>query len=322
MSLLPSTPATLFHEQTAEADRFLPEGPRPIVVDGRPALAWVNIQTAENATAGDIHVRYWDTGEHRVFPQVKRPGFFIPTDRPNTLFVGREKEVGTLDLSTNVWTPLATISDRNTRTIINDGEVVPGGRAVVFGTKDVRFEDTIADLYLFTLDDNRVSVLAPKQMCSNGKVFARTAEGLLLYDIDTPSRRVTRYRLDIATRQVSDSKTAIDLRAAAGFPDGMVDVGDGSVIVAFYNPTSTGLGKAVRYSLETGTAVEEWTTPGSPRVTCPLLVERDGRVVLILTTASEGMPPEMRKRCPNAGNLFVAETTLKSLPVAEHVRLG
>jgi hypothetical protein len=44
-------------------------------------------------------------------------------------------------------------------------------------------------------------------------------------------------------------------------------------------------------------------------------------VKLVLTTAVEGMPPEMRSRCPNAGCLFVADTALTGVPVAEVVRV-
>src|SRR5262245_66543665 len=112
-----STRTTVLHAQRSEADRFLPEGPREVTVEGRPALAWVNIQTAPDATSGDIHVRFWD-GEHRTYAQSKRPGFLLPTDRPDTLFVGREKEIGMLNLATNVFHPLGAIGDSNPRTII------------------------------------------------------------------------------------------------------------------------------------------------------------------------------------------------------------
>ena len=67
--------------------------------------------------------------------------------------------------------------------------------------------------------------------------------------------------------------------------------------------------------------IEEWTTPGSPRVTCPLLVKRPDGVKLILTTATEGMPAEMKATCPEAGNLFIADTSLTDCPVPELVRL-
>jgi sugar lactone lactonase YvrE len=299
----------------------LPEGPRAVTVEGRPAVAWVNIQTSADATAGDIHVRFWD-GEHRTYAQTRRPAFLIPTDRPDTLFVGREKEVGLLHLTNNTFHPLAAIDDPSPRTIINDGQVVPGGRAVVFGTKDIQFADPIASLYLFTLADHKVSVLADRQTCSNGKVFAGKGDDLLLYDIDTPKKNVVRYRLDVAPRAVSAPEVVVDVSRHAGFPDGMVDAGNASVIIAFYNPAPANQGRALRFDLRTGSAVEEWTTPGSPRVTCPLLVERDGKVRLILTTATEGMPAEQRSACPNAGDLFWADTDLVTVPPADFVRLG
>ncbi len=321
MTALRSTIATVFHSQSSDADRFLPEGPRSVVVEGRPGIAWVNIQTATDSTRGDIHVRLWD-GEHRAHVQPARPGFWFPTDCPNTLLVGMEKQVGTLNLTTNTYTALADIGDPNPRTIINDGEIVPGGRAIVFGTKDVRFAFPVAKLYLFTLDDRRLSVLAEGQLCSNGKCFAQDANGLVLYDIDTPHRNVVRYRLDLAGRAVSEKSEVLSFRDEPGFPDGMVDVGDGTVIVAYYNPEPVPAGRAVRYDLKTGKAVEEWLTPGSPRVTCPLLVEHEGRVRLVLTTATEGMPAEMRGSCPSAGDLFWAETNLERISSSEIVQLS
>jgi sugar lactone lactonase YvrE len=310
-----STTAAVFHSPAAEDDRFLPEGPRAVTIEDRAALAWVNIQTAGDSTVGDIHVRFWD-GEHRTHRQPRRPGFLLPTDRPNTLFVGMEKDVGLLNLVTNTFTSLATIPDVSPRTIINDGEVVPGGRAVVFGTKDVRFADPIAHLYLFTLD-GRLTPLAERHLCSNGKVF----DGPMFHDIDTPRRNVIRYRLDLDARRIHEEGIVLDLSSQAGFPDGMCAGGGGTVIIAFYNPDAVPQGRAIRFDLKTGAALEEWTTPGSPRVTCPLLHAVEGTTRLFLTTAVEGMPDSMRSQCPNAGSLFAADTGLTA-PPGEVVRLG
>lgn len=320
MPAVPSTPATVLLSPPAESDRFLPEGPRAVTVEGRPALAWVNIQTAPDATAGDIHLRFWD-GEHRTYAQTRRPGFLFPTDRPDTLLVGREKEIGLLNLANNTFHALASIDDASPRTIINDGEVVPGGRAIVFGTKDVQFADTIANLYLFTLDEYQVSVLAAGQVCSNGKVFAREESDLILYDIDTPKKNVVRYRLDVPRRMVSEPQVVLDVAGHDGFPDGMADVGDGTVIIAFYNPAPVSEGRAMRFRLRTSAVIEEWTTPGSPRVTCPLLVDHEGQVRVVLTTATEGMPGDQRLTCPHAGDLFWAATSLRAAPPSEVVRL-
>lgn len=321
MDSILTTEAHVLVAAETEDDRFLPEGPRSVTVEGRAALAWVNIQTSADATTGDIHLRFSDNSEQRKLPQSARPGFLLPTDRPNVVVVGREKELGTLDLVTAEWATLAKIPDDNPRTIINDGEIVPGGRAVVFGTKDLRCADPIAHLYLFTLEDQRVHVLAAGQVCSNGKVFIQEGDILVLFDIDTPRRAVTRYRFDLKRRTAHQAGVAIDLQATPGFPDGIVSAGGSTAIIAFCNPDRGGDGRAGRYHLRTGELLEEWTTPGSPRVTCPLLAPRDGRMQLVLTTAVEGMPDEQRRTSPNAGNLFIADTTLRSIPFAEPLRL-
>jgi sugar lactone lactonase YvrE len=317
MSDFPSTEAHVLVAAQSEEDRFLPEGPQNVIVDGREALAWVNIQTAPDATRGAVHLRFWDTGECRKLPQPSRPGFLVPTNRPNVVFVGQGKEVGTLDLQSGEWVPLARIPDDDPRTIINDGRCVPAGRAVVYGTKDVQFQDPIAHLYLFTIEDRRVTVLADGQTCSNGKVFAREGNDLILFDIDTPRRSVTRYRLDLERRSLEAEGMAVNLQDVEGFPDGMVDAGEQTAIIAIYNPFRSGAGRALRYDLISGGLMEEWTTPGSPRVTCPLLVEREGGVKLVLTTAVEGMPAKQRWESPEAGNLFIADTTLERVPPAD-----
>lgn len=322
-----TTEARVYIDFTEEPDRFLPEGPRWLTVEGRPALAWVNIQRDASAADGDLHVHFpgTDGSADAGLGCPGRPGFLLPFEGEDQVLVGVEKSLRLCDLAEGVWTdPLATIPDANPRTIINDGEVVPGGKAVVFGTKDTKFdaEAKLAHLYLYTLDDHRISVLAGKQVCSNGKVFASDARGLILFDIDTPTRKVVRYRLDVAARTATPDGTALDMSNQVGFPDGMCDCGDGTVIVAFYNPDFAATGRAVRFNLTTGEAVEEWTTPGSPRVTCPLLVKRPDGVKLILTTATEGMSADMRAKCPDAGCLFIAETQLADCPPPEVLRLG
>ena len=322
MTPIPHTAARVVVAAEDDEDRFLPEGPRAITLDGREAVIWVNIQTSPTAKTGAVHVRYWDDGEEGVWNVAGRPGFVLPTDRPGVVFVGMGKELGTLNLETNEFRPRAAVPDENPRTIINDGEVVPGGRAVVFGTKDTAFADPIAHLYFYAMTDGVVSYLAPRQTCSNGKVFARDARGPVLYDIDTPTRTVARYRTEVGGRAARPDGVAVDLSGYEGFPDGMCGCGDGTAVVAFYNPMPAPFGRAVRFDLTTGRAVEEWHTPGSPRVTCPLLVTRPDGVKLILTTATEGMPADQRGACPDAGNLFIADTSLTSIPAPELVRLS
>lgn len=322
MPPLRTTDAVPLLAPEADEDGFLPEGPRVFTLDDRPALLWVNIQTAADATEGTLHLRYWDTGGTESWTLPGRPGFALPTTRPGVVLVGADHRVGTLDLDTWEWTTLGTVPEPHPRTIINDAEVTPDGRAVVFGTKDTSFAEPCAGLYLLTLGDNRVSQLLGGQTCSNGKVFAAGPDGLTLYDIDTPTKTVVRYRLDVAARRLDPLGVALELRHEPGFPDGMADGGDGTVVVAFYNPEPVTAGRAVRYDLRTGEALEEWRTPGSPRVTCPCLVQRVDGVKLVLTTATEGMPADQRPLCPDAGSLFVADTRFQTAAATPLVELG
>jgi len=314
-----STEAQVFVTPRDEMDRFLPEGPREVDSLGIRRVVWVNIQDGVNSKRGWLF-NASDLGSGSI-KMPGRLGFHIPVAGENRTLLGMEKELTLFTYGKGNFEPLATIPDDHPRTIINDGEVVPGGKAIVFGTKDTAFKEPIAALYLYTIDDNRVSLLADKQTCSNGKVICSDERGLVLFDIDTPTRKVMRYRLDVTARTATPDGVALDLAEQVGFPDGMCDCGDGSVIIAFYNPDYADAGKAIRFDLSTGKAVEEWTTPGSPRVTCPLLVKRPEGVKLILTTATEGMPAELRAKCPNAGCLFIADTQLESCPEPELVRL-
>lgn len=315
MIILPTT-ARVWFDPVSEEGRYLPEGPRAI----GDALVWVNIQTAPDATCGQLYqAEFGDPQSVVVHELPGRPGFALPTDRPGKWLLGIDHVVGVYDTAIGLWQPLAMLPNPDPRVIINDGEVSPDGTAVVFGTKDMRFEAPIASLYLFTPADNQLTVLATGQTCSNGKVFAD--DGRTLFDIDTPRKAVTRYRFDSEARTLADEGIAIDLRHRPDFPDGMCDAGDGTAIIAFYNPALAEVGLAVRYDLKSGKALEEWATPGSPRVTCPCLVRRPDGVKLMLTTATEGMPAEMRARCPNAGALFLADTPLSEVPPAVLVRL-
>ncbi|MCU0704558.1 MAG: SMP-30/gluconolactonase/LRE family protein [Fimbriiglobus sp.] len=309
-----ATVSSVWFRPSTVADGYLPEGPRSFG-DG---VGWVNIQAGADATIGHIHTQSW-AGNHHRYTLPARPGFWLPTSRPGVVLAGCDKVVGLFDLSSDEWTPLAAIPDTHPRTIINDAEILPGGRAVVFGTKDTSFAEPLAHLYLFTIADNAVSVLAAGQTCSNGKVFADG--GRVLYDIDTPRKVVTRYQFDLVSRTIRDDGIALDLRHRDDFPDGMCDAGNETVIVAFYNPNPAEYGTAVRYRLGTGEILHEWQTPASPRVTCPLLTRRPDGVKLLLTTAVEGMPAEQLIRCENAGCVFVADASGCGPPVQEVVLL-
>lgn len=307
----------LYVTPPTEAWKYLPEGPRRMTVSGRDVVAWVNIQNGGDAKEGMIFARPINGGDDLNITCPGRPGFILPVEGGDRVLAGLDKDLRVCNLATGEWTePLARIPDDNPYTMMNDGEIVPGGKAIVFGTKDIQRKGA-ANLYLFTVADRQVSLLADKQTISNGKVMYSDERGLVLFDIDTPTHKVVRYRLDVAKRTATFDGVAIDLKSIPASPDGMRNCGDGTAIIAFFSGKTIGDGKAVRYNLSTGEALEEWVVPGSPRVTCPSVEGSQ----LILTTAVEGMPQEMRANCPNAGCLFIGEISPPAKAVKEVVRL-
>ena len=205
---------------------------------------------------------------------------------------------------------------------MNDAEIVPGGEAIVFGTKDNKVQEPTACLYLFTVADRKITVLAEDQTCSNGKVIRRVANELVLFDIDTPKRNVVRYMLDVNLRVVANPTVAFDVSGEPGNPDGMVDCGAGGAVIALYDSKPDAAGHLLHVDLGTGEVVERFTVPGSPRVTCPLLWAGDDGLTLVATTATEGMPDADRPKCPEAGSLFAGKFLGKGDAVKEVVRLG
>lgn len=300
----------LFRPETAE-QRFLPEGPYPCG-DGR--LSWVSIQHGVDQTVGSLNLLDLAAGTNLNVALPGRPGFAFPTNQDGEFVIGLEREVGLFRIEDARWTPLTESLEATVDgTIVNDGVAFAGG--LVFGCKELKFTEPKAGLYLWRRSDGKTIKLRDDQVCSNGKVIFGDGDVVTLLDIDTPTKQVVRYSLNIATGELSAPEVVIDLTSGSDFPDGMIATPDGrSVIIAFYNPADVDFGAARQYSLQDGSLEAVWTVEKSPRVTCPQLVRIDGAVKLILTTADEGMTPEQQARHTNSGCLFIADTDFDEVP--------
>lgn len=299
-----------FRPESAEL-RFLPEGP---YVYGSDQFSWVGIQHGATSTVGSINVFDLKTGRNQSFGLPGRPGFAFPTDRPGVFVTGVEREVGLFDTSNGTWMPFVHNVDSNvTNTIINDAVVFED--CLVFGCKELEFTTQKAGLYLWRRSDGATVQLRNDQICSNGKAIVRNSDGsLTLYDIDSCTKQIVKSTIDINAGTVGPLEVVVDLTSGSVFPDGMILTPDHkSLIVALYDPGDPDAGAARQYSIATGELEAVWTCPGSPRVTCPQLLNVDGRVRLLLTTAVEHMPAEQQEKHPNAGCLFIGETNFTSI---------
>ena len=299
----------LFLPDSAEL-RFLPEGPTALAAG---KFSWVAIQHGPQATRGSLNIFDIPSKTNLSFELPGRPGFAKPTTTEGVFWVGCERELGMFDTRNNTWKPCAKAIDADVDgTIINDGTL--HGDNIIFGTKDLEFKTQKAGLYLYRGRDENLIRLRSDQVCSNGKVVLDAGAGQLqLIDIDSPTRKVVRYQLDVEAGKLSAAETVIDLTALEGVPDGMTSTADfKSVIISFYNPNPAEFGETRQYELSTGQLQHTWRTPLSPQATCPVLLPMpDGSVKLIITTAVEHMPAERQQQSSNAGGLFIADTPFR-----------
>jgi len=287
--------------------RFLPEGPIPLNDRGR--FSWVGIQHGLDSSTGSINVLSLDTMDNLSHQLPGRPGFAIPCQTENRFVAGMERELGFFDVSDGSWTPFCDGIDAGVEnTIINDGSVFEDN--LIFGTKDLSFSEKKAGLYLYRGRDKQLIQLRDDQICSNGKAIRRAADGtLMLIDIDSPTRMVVQYPLDIDGGCLGEPEVLIQFEGDPAVPDGAVLTPDEQgLIVAMFLPHAADHGETRWYDLETGQLKRVWQTPGSPQNTCPALVEYQGGVHLVITTAIENLSEEDQRRCPEAGRIFVAPT--------------
>ncbi len=307
----------LFTPDSAEL-RFLPEGPYPL---GPDRFSWVAIQHGAEATIGSLNIYDAGAKKSQSFPLPGRPGFAFPTTRDGVFVVGAERSVGLFDTADSSWTPWDILVDAEVSgTIINDGMVFEHG--LIFGTKDLEFKTKKAGLYFWRQADERLFTLADDQVCSNGKVVCELEGKLTLLDIDSPTRMVSAYDLDVDAGTISNQRMVVDLREEKYVPDGMIQTPCGkSLVVAMYNPTDVPHGEARQYSIATGEVEAVWRCARAPQVTCPQLVMMDGQVKLVLTSAVEHMNAERLAVHCDSGSLFVGETTFDQLGAVPRYRV-
>ncbi len=296
-----TTCEVLFRPKT-NGQRFLPEGP---IALGPDLFSWVAIQHGKNSLIGSLNIFDCKTGTNESHELPGRPGFAIPYGRQHEFICGANNTLALYNTETRDWTILAENIDGEVEgTIINDGVVWDND--VIFGCKDLNFEEPKAGLYVWRASDSTLIKLPPGQICSNGKFLIEGHAGLYLFNIDTPRKLVNSYELVIENGFLGEEDTALDLTSIDMFPDGMILVPNtNSAIIAFYNPNDAENGEARQYNIVTGELEHTWLCPKAPQVTCPALVEIDGETKLILTTAVEHMSPTRQQVHSNSGALFV-----------------
>jgi sugar lactone lactonase YvrE len=226
--------------------------------------------------------------------------------------IGCERSLGLFDTATRSWDEFCVGVDEDVdNTIINDGMAYSDN--LIFGTKDLEFATKKAGLYLYRGSDQRLIRLRDDQICSNGKaILIGDAGDLRLLDIDSPTRQLVSYPIDIAAGSLGVAEVVLDFAGDPAVPDGAILTPDQTgIIVSMFRPEVAEHGETRLYDLSTGQLLCTWQTPGSPQNTCPALVRHEGSLRLVITTAAENMSPADQQKCPNAGRLFLGEVDIQ-----------
>ncbi len=186
----------------------------------------------------------------------------------------------------------------------NDGKAAPGGRFVV-GTMSA--ENPVASESvpvegcgsLWSFGGKGPSMLVDSTTISNG--LAWSADGRVMFHIDTPTRRIMAYDYDPNDGTISAPRLRFEVEAEAGAPDGMCIDAEGGLWIALWG------GSAVRRYMDD--VLDEIVEVPTPLVTCPAFVGTD-LTTLVITTAAEGL-----SGMGGAGHVYVCTPDVKGAAV-------
>jgi sugar lactone lactonase YvrE len=266
----------------------------------RQRLLWIDVANAkvflyDPATGSN---QAFDTGTQVGTVVLRRQGGTGPA---GAAMIATENGIAELDLSTGRITPWINPEAGSTINRFNDGKCDPAGRFWV-GTMRNDFRLPTANLWCL-YPDGHVERKLSDLTCSNGIVW--TSDTRTMYYIDTPTHQVWAFDYDLATGNISNRRTAVEVPHEMGGPDGMaIDVED-KIWVALW-----GGGRVVRFDPQTGKTMLEIPVPGARCVTSCAF---GGAALdeLYITTAAGGTKPAEQ---PHAGHLLRVRVPVRGAP--------
>ncbi|AHC51879.1 hypothetical protein SUSAZ_07930 [Sulfolobus acidocaldarius SUSAZ] len=222
---------------------------------------------------GELHTLK-DDGSHRV---VKFPTY-VSSLQPN----GRGGIIVTagkgfyLVQDKDQISLLYEVKDWDSRNRFNDGKCDQMGRYWI-GTMNL--EEKYPTGGLFVLDFNmKFRRVLTDVTISNG--LAWSLDNRYLYYIDSPTRKIFRFKFDLEKGEISQREVLIDLREYEGVPDGMTIDSEGNLWVALY-----GGGAVLRVDTEKRKVIQQLKLP-APRVTS-VTFGGNNLKTLFITTAND-----------------------------------
>lgn len=210
----------------------------------------------------------------------------------NRLYAVSEKSVISINFETGSHRVVFNTEAINSKHRFNDAKVDKNGR-LWLGTMNTELSTHSASVYC--LDKNmHLHEADTSFIVSNGLAWSPMQDAL--YVVETVTRKIYKYNVDIKTGELTDKKVLITFTECEGKPDGItVDI-DGNIWVALWD------GWAVKCFNALGDLIETIKLP-VPR---PTSVAFAGEKLdtLIITTARYGLTDEELLKSPLSGSLL------------------
>ena len=282
-------------EVLVAAGAELGEGPSWDVRSGR--LLWIDV-VAKQIFLTDVR-----TGASEVIPVPLPIGSVVP--RAAGGFVAALED-GFWVVGLGPAYQVARIPEARPGLRFNDGKCDPAGRFWA-GTMAYDQSPAAGALYRFGPDGHATLVLDGVTL-SNG--LAWSADGLTMYYIDSPTRRIDAFSFSPSTGEINDRRPVVHIPPEVGVPDGLTIDAEGGLWVALWS------GGAVHRYLD-GLLDRVIELPVSQPTSCTF--GGDDFDELFVTSASDGLSAGERETQPLAGAVFRVRPGVRGLPPAIYV---
>ena len=260
----------------------LAEGP---LWDSRQhVLYWVDI------IEGKIHSYDPGANAFKSYSAGKLVSCILPRQKGGFL-IAREHAVYSWDPH-KVPERMFSIDSEPSNNRFNDGKCDPAGRLWI-GSMDMEEKSATGSLYMIGENlkiDRKVRGLT----VSNG--LAWSPDNTMMYHVDSPTRRVFRYRYDPGSGRISDREVFVEIPAGEGFPDGLTTDTEGNVYVAQWG------GFCVSVWNSGGERISRISIPACNVSSCAF--GGSDMKDLYVTTAAYGLSREQLKKEKFSGAIF------------------
>lgn len=262
-------------------------GEGPVWDNRRHRLLWVDI------LQGVVHQFFPITGEHIIFNTGEMIGA-IALCEGGGFIAAMKSGFALIDDDGRSIQPIIDPEAHLPDNRFNDGKCDPAGNFWA-GTMSLKDEPRTGGLYTL-FPDGKVEWKLGNISISNG--LAWSIDQHTFYHIDTPTFRVVAYDYSLATADLSNSRTVIEVPKHFGDPDGMTIDSEGMLWIAHWDGW-----QITRWNPLTGELLLQINLPVARVTSCTF----GGETLedLYITSASTGLSEEQLIAQPLAGSLFV-----------------